>query len=599
MAGMRPHLDTNENNTLPILFGLSFVVLGWFLLSLCLSGLFLAPLVIIGMATIGIMAALIALRIIRRSSYTFRAACIVALFFSLLSAFFSEPTIFSGRDQGSIAEAAWRLAENGQLAFSLPASKIFAEIYDTEAPVDTALNFPGFAYVGGDALITAFPLGYTSWLAGFVSLFGIHGYAIGNSILLFLSLITLYSIIRIFAHSFYAFAGLLLAAVSFLPSWFAKLTLTENLSLFLFLFLAETLILYLRSGKFIFYVSVLFTGGLFAFTRLEGFAFLAIALGIMLFSPHTRAIWKAYPWKSIVFPGLIFTLFLLRDFFLNLPYYRMAGKGLFKFAESTSDGAILSGSAASIGPILFIYGLLILFIIGFFGIFVFLKKRRLELLLPALLALPTLIYLFSPNITPDHPWMLRRYLFSVFPALLFSAVLGIALLFDKTGEDPIQAPRGKRLFFVSIIFVSLLILELPAYLSTLSYAEHRGLSAQAATFSESFSDRDLILIDRFATGDNFAMLSGPIQFLHGKNAVYFFNPEDLARLDTSGFERIFLLVPEDGAGRYAAAWSDRLVLEKQLSFSSSRFESLSLRNKTLRLPTQTETTVRNFLFRVY
>ncbi len=597
MTDMRLFTDTEGNNTLPILFGLSFVVLGWFFLSLALGGLFITPLVFSGSAILAAMSVLIAVRVIRRSSWIFRTACMAALLFAFLPAVFSEPTVFSGRDQGSIAEAAWRLADNGQLAFSLPTAKLFAEIYDTEAPVDPALNFPGFAYVGEDALITAFPLGYTSWLAGFVSIFGLSGYAIGNGLLLFLSLITLYSIIRLFASPFYAFAGLILAGASFLPSWFAKLTLTENLGLFLFLFLAESLILYLRSGKFVFYAAALLSGGLFAFTRLEGFAFLAIALLIMLFSAHTRTIWKAYPMKSIVIPGLVFGLFLLRDFFLNLPYYRMAGKGLLGFSDSVSKAAA-SGSTA-IGSALFIYGLLILFIIGLFGILVFIKKRRFLLLLPALIALPTLIYLFSPNITPDHPWMLRRYLFSIFPALLFSAVLGIALLFDKTGEDPIPAPRGKRLFFVGIIFASLLFLELPAFLYALPFAEHRGLTEAASSWSARFTDRDLILIDRFATGDNFAMLSGPLQFLSSKNAVYFFNTEDLGRLDTSGFDRVYLLIPEDSLERYAAAFGDRMTLEERVSFPLSRFESLSLRNEPPRLPTKIDTSVTDLLFRIY
>lgn len=597
MTDMRLIPDTEGNNALPILFGLSFIVLGWFFLSLTLGGLFIAPLVFSGSAVLAAMSILIGIRIARRSSWIFRSACIAAFLFAFLPAFFSEPTIFSGRDQGSIAEAAWRLSENGQLAFSLPAAKLFAEIYDTEAPVDSALNFPGFAYVGEDTLITAFPLGYTSWLAGFVSIFGLHGYAIGNGLLLFLSLITLYSLIRLFASHFYAFAGLILAGASFLPSWFAKLTLTENLGFFLFLFLAESLILYLRSGKFVFYTAVLLSGGLFAFTRLEGFAFLTIALLIMLFSTHTRAIWKTYPMKSIFIPGLVFSLFLLRDFFLNLPYYRMAGKGLLGFSDSVSKA--VAGGSAAIGGTLFVYGLLILFVLGLFGALVFIKKRHFLLLLPIFLALPTLIYLFSPNITPDHPWMLRRYLFSIFPALLFSAVLGIALLFDKTGEDPIPAPRGKRLFFVGIIFASLLTLQLPAFLYALPFAEHRGLAETASSWSKRFTDRDLILVDRFATGDNFAMLSGPIQFLSGKNTVYFFNTEDLSRLDTSGFDRVYLLIPEDSLERYAAAFGDRMALEERVSFPLSRFESLSLRNEPPRLPAKIDTHVTDLLFRIY
>jgi hypothetical protein len=275
----------------------------------------------------------------------------------------------------------------------------------------------------------------------------------------------------------------------------------------------------------------------------------------------------------------------------------MAGKGLLGFSDSIGKAA--AGGSAAIGSTLFVYGLLVLFALGLFGALVFLRKRRFLLLLPIFLALQTLIYLFSPNITPDHPWMLRRYLFSIFPALLFSAVLGIALLFDKTGEDPIPTPRGKRLFFIGIIFASLLLLELPAFLYALPFAEHRGLAQEASAWSGRFTDRDLILIDRFATGDNFAMLSGPIQFLSGKNAVYFFNTEDLGRLDTSGFERVYLLIPEDSLERYATAFGDRMTLEERVSFPLSRFESLSLRNELPRLPAKIDTRVGSLLFRIY
>jgi hypothetical protein len=579
-----------------VLFGLSFVVLGWFLFSLTLSSLFLRPLVLSGMTAIGIMSLLIMIKILRRASISLRSVFVIAALFTVLVAYISEPTVFSGRDQGSIAEAAYRLAQNGQLAFSLPAAKVFAEIYNTDGLVDLAYNFPGFAYVGTDTLITQFPLGYTAWLAGFVSVFDLAGFALGNGLLLFLSALILYSLIRLFAHTYYAWAGLILFLGSFLPSWFAKMTLTENLSLFLFLFLTYSLILYLRTGKFVFYTSVLLSGGLFAFTRLEGFAFLGIALGIMLFSPYTQTLWKTYHTKSIIIPGTVFALFLLRDFFLNLPYYKMAAKGL---RGATDSGSMALGGTPAIGSTLFIYGLLVLFVLGFFGILVFIRKKRYVFLLPSAIALPTLIYLFSPNITPDHPWMLRRYLFSVFPTLLFSAVLGIAVLFDKTETSPIERPRGKRFFFVTLIFTSLLLLELPAFLYTFPFAENRGLAEQVATWSEQFSDRDLILVDRFATGDNFAMLSGPAQFLSGKNTVYFFNPEDLDRLDTTGFDRVFLLVPEDGVERYTAAFGNRLAVENQISFTLTKFESLSLKKDMPKLPAELTTETNDILFRVY
>jgi hypothetical protein len=593
--------ETQETDTLAILFGLVFVVLTWFSFTLAIGGFFFFPLVIVGLAIFGIAAVYIGWKLLTRSPLDFKIAFLIAILFTSVVCYFSGPTFFSGRDQGSIAEAAFRLAQNGQLAFTTPASASFFKIYDE----GTALNFPGFAYTRDGDLITQFPLGYTSWLASFVILFGLYGYAIGNAVLLFLFLFSLYNLLRTFAHPYYAFSGLTLALFSFLPMWFAKFTLSENLSLFLFVFLAYNLILFLRDGRPLSYTSILLTAGLFAFTRIEGFAFLAISLIILFWNKNARHIWKTYPWQSIVLPIIIFIFFFLRDFFINLPYYKMIAKALLKFLNQLGAGSVTgdlanTSSSLSLGAIFFLYGLLVLFAIGFFGLLVFIKEKRYFMLLPAVLALPTFIYFFDPNISLDHPWMLRRYLFSLFPALLFSAVVGLALIFTKKKEYPIAKPQGKRLFLVSLIFLGLLLLQYPAWSTGIFFTENRALLKQVANFSQEFSDKDLILVDRNATGDGFAMLTGPAQFLFGKNAIYFFNPYDLANLDITPFEHVYLLVPEGDQARYVAVFGERLVFQKTVTFSLEQFENLSLKNESpLRLPKTTSQETRNLLFQIY
>ncbi len=584
-----------KTDSLLALFGLSFVVFGWFALSLALGGLFSFSFVIIGAALIGIIALIILFRLFFHASDDLRFACIIILIYAVLVGYFSEPTLFSGRDQGSIAEAAFRLAENGQLAFSLPASDAFFEIYGS----GTALNFPGFAYTDAGDIITQFPLGYTAWLAAFITLFGTAGIIAANALLLFLFLFLFFGLLRLFVRPFYALSGTALAACSFLPVWFSKMTVTENMGVFLFVFLSFSLVLFLREGKFLSYTATVSTAGLFAFTRIEGFAFLGITLGILLFSRHTRDIWKTYPFKSIILPGIIFVFFFLRDFFLNLPYYKMAGKGLMKL--SFSGGLIpetaLQGSTG-IGSVFFLYGLLAVFIVGVFGWFIFIRKKNFLCFIPALIAFPTFFYLFSPNITPDHPWMLRRFLFSVFPALVFSATVGVALLSsgDTTSK---QGPAKKQLFFSGVIFLGLLFFQYPAWSEYFTFAENKELVAQIDTFSRKFTEQDLILVDRLATGDGFAMLSGPAQYLFRKNTAYFFNPYDLERLDTSRFENTYFLVPEEDFSRYAAVFGERLTLESSVTFSLERLEPLSLRTDAIRLPQKTVVTTRNLLFRIH
>ncbi|MDO8566207.1 MAG: hypothetical protein Q7S04_03430 [Candidatus Moranbacteria bacterium] len=590
-----------KTETLLILFGLSFVVFGWFVFLLALFGLFLSPLVVIGTGLIGVIILFLGGKLLLQAPLDCKVALLVVVFFAAFIGYFSEPTLFTGRDQGSITEAAFHLVQNGQLAFSTKVSQSFFQIYG----VGTALNFPGFAYTKAGDLITQFPLGYTAWLAGFISLFGLLGLTIGNVILLFLFLFTLYNLLRLFVHPYYAFAGLGLALFSFLPTWFAKITLSENLAVFLFTFLIFSLILFLREGGFISYVSVLLSASLLAFTRIEGFAFLLLTLVIISFSQYGRNIWKTSPWKSLVLPCFFFIFIFLRDFFINLPYYKMMGKALLKFSHQLGGGDIASdlansGSSFPLGSVFFLYGLLVLFMAGFFGILLFIKEKRPLLLLPAAIALPTFLYLFDPNISLDHPWMLRRFLFSLFPTLLFSATVGLALLFDQEKILPIGRPQGKRLFFVSFLFLGLIAFQLPAWSYGIPFAENRTLYEQTAAFSEEFSDTDLVLVDRNATGDGFSMLSGPAQFLFGKNMAYFFNPSDLEKLDTTPFRHTYLLVPEGDQGRYASVFGNRLVLKKMITFSGERFENVSLENGSpLHLPKKIPTATRNLLFEIY
>lgn len=588
-----------KTSTLSALFGLSFVVFGWFALTLTLGSLFLFPLIAAGFVLILSLVLFILWKLVSRSRIDLGLVLLITVGYAIFVGIVSEPTLFSGRDQGSLAEAAYRLAQNTELAFSTPGSDSFFQIYGE----GTALNFPGFAYTKEGYLITQFPLGYTAWLASFVSLFDVSGYAIGNSILLFLFLFFFYQLLRLFAHPYYAWAGLILAMTSFLPSWFSKMTLSENLSLFLFVFLVYNLILFFQEGKFLFYAGIILSGGLFAFTRIEGFVFLFLAIVVLACHPHTRTLIRTYPWKTLVLPSLLFLFLFLRDFFLNLPYYKMIGKALTKFLQSfsgeTASAIEQQSNSFGLGSAFLLYGLLALFLVGLFGLVFFLKERRYILLLPAFLALPTFLYLFHPNITPDHPWMLRRYLFSLFPTLLFSTVLALALLFARERLFPIAMPQGKRLLFVSLLFAGLLFLQLPAWQKQLFVAEHRTLREQVGMFAEEFSDQDLILVDRNATGNGFAMLSGPAQFLSGKNTVYFFNPYDLSALDLSRFEHVYLLTPEDSQSRYAAVFGERLVFKKTVTFTLSHLELLSLKQTTsLHLPELLTTETRNSLFQI-
>ena len=572
MNSLKSFFAHSHFSSLLTVFGSIVVFFDWFLFLLTLFQSFLPSLVFLGAFISLIPLLFVGRKIWGGTSSEIRLVIIFSLFFTLLIGIYTVPTIFSGRDQGSISEAAFRLAQNGKLIFSTPASHTFFALHE-KGP---AQNFPGFAYTKTGDLITQFPLGYTSWLAGFVILFGEHGFIISNTLLLFLSLLFFYALLRKFVHPLYASAGLLLFATSFILIWFAKMTLSENLALFLFLSLCFALISFFEEGKILFYVSALLSASLLAFTRIEGFVILGITIAILTCSPYTNIIRKKYLWRSILLPLLFFLCVFIIDVIVNLPYYTVIGKALFKFLHITKSET-LSTPITSLSPSLwshfFLYGLGIVFILGLTAILFFIKEKRWLLLMPTLLTLPTFIYLIDPNISPDHPWMLRRFLFSIFPTLLFSAIVGIARLFSFQKSIPFSTPKGKPFFAVTFLFLILLLSIYPAFIFGFSFAENRGLKEQALSVSQLFLDTDLVLVERGVTGSGFSMMTGTTSYLTEKNIVYFFNPNDLFSLNTTPYTHVYLIVPEKDQLRYTTILDRHLSFQKTILFSTNQLEN--------------------------
>ncbi|MFZ1655158.1 MAG: glycosyltransferase family 39 protein [Candidatus Moraniibacteriota bacterium] len=474
--------------------------------------------------------------------------------FALLIALRTEPTVFTGRDQGSIALAAWELAHGHELAFRTPVSDAFFAIYGP----GRALNFPGFSYTESGALITQFPLGYISYLALFVQWFGPTGLLIANALLFILSSWTFFDLGSLFVTRHTALFGTALFSTSFFTVWLTQMTLTENLALLLFLTLTVALIRLAREDDRRVLPCLLITGFLLALTRIEGFVIAPLALGFILWHPKLRAHLFALP-KVWAIPVLLFLGFLfLRDLFMNLPFYTMIGKAALKYWHTLGIAGTGSGEPR-LGPILISYGLFPVFILGLASLAFGIMRRRFALLIPVLLALPTFVYLFDGHISDDHPWLLRRYVFTLFPLFLLATIVLWQSMIER-----IHTPRKHTIALIG--FGLLFVLQCwPAY-QALSVIEYQTLRAQAENFGDQFTARDLILIDRESSGDPFAMIAGPLMSLDGKSAAYFFNPEDYARLDRNAFDRVYLLTTEDTVGQFAATFGDRLLPVEVLSF---------------------------------
>lgn len=569
-------------------FGVGFLIFSWFSYFLAVGGFFARPLIIVFsiLLSIGILAA--ARKWLTHEPWLVRIIAAITLVSSVLTVLHAEPTVFSGRDQGSISEAAIELAHNGRLAFSYPASDIFFDIYGP----GKALNFPGFHYSETGKLITQFPLGYVSFLGAFDSMFGIDGFRIANGILFFLSAISIFFLVRVFAGNTYAGFAWVLTSTSFLPLWFSKFTLTENLALFLFSFLSLNLVMFLRENRAVFFLGSFLSALLLSVTRIEGLWMLGVALGVLFLTKQGRSFFTPLP-KPVRLTVILFVgITLAINAAANLPYYKTIGKALVKNTAELPDNAtlLLSGNVpvlASLWELFFAYGLAPIFLLGLAGIGFLIWKRSSAALIPALLALPTLWFLGDPTITPEHPWMLRRYLFSVWPALLFSGIVAAAFLLARkrtsSGED-LFTESGRRKWIAFLLFLALWGGGVTAADRGTALSENHGLLDQLKPLGERIGQNDLLLIDRETTGDPYAIPAGPLRFLFGKNAAYFFNPDDFTKIPQDRFNHIYLLAPL----KNLEFWDDlptEMFFIDAIPFSTEKLETLPLSDP--RLPERT------------
>jgi hypothetical protein len=521
-------------------FVLFWIGLGWLALLLTVFGYFFAPF-FAAYAIIGVSAlsycVIFGWDALKKINKAFFAVLGLMFFAIIVFSWFSSPSVFSGRDQGSLSEAAIRLSENHQLKFSFKGEREFFQIYGP----GKALNFPGFNYLSNGELITQFPLGYIAWLAIFYSFFGLNGLILANAVSFLLFLLSFYFLIRLYLKTERAVFGLFFVLTSFVFAWFFKFTLGENLALALTWFSLLSFMHFIHTQKRLYLLASILSFGLLIFTRIETLSFLVVMLIIL----YLKSKYQLESFFSIIGKKIIL---LLGAIFLVYIFYFFANQQLFAALLKDILRPFLSSSSESIdyktllGPFLYVvnvfyaYAMHIFAIFGTLGILYFLKQKK-EVLLPLAIILPSFIYLFYPNISPDHPWMLRRFLFTVIPAIIFYAVLFLGSIFKK------------RLYFYLVAGIVLLI-NVPVFVKYLPIVPHKKLLSEIENISDNFRSYDLVLIDRETTGDGWSMLTGPMSFLFKKQAVYFFNTEDFFKINTHNYSEVYLLIPDSKASFY-------------------------------------------------
>jgi hypothetical protein len=522
------------------LFALFWIGLGWLGLILALFGIFYNAIIALYIL-IGITALIYAFAF-NKNSIQLNYSNFFLFFISLIAIFvfsyYTTPSVFSGRDEGSLSLSAIELSQNHKLAFSSPASQEFFKIYGP----GTALNFPGFSYTTRGELTTQFPLGYISWLAIFYSIFGLNGFIVANSITFLIFLSAFYLLTRYFVRQESAIVGLLIVLTSFVFSWFFKFTLSENLALTLLWFGIFEFILFTKNRNRFYLTSALLSLGLLTFARIEALAFLAIIFIILLF--------KYRDWKYVLFiiigqkviallasMGLIYLL----NIAVESNFYIALIKGFIRpfqsFSQDIQNSTGFIDAFVYVMKIFIAYGLFAYLLFGTITIIYLLKKKNFKVLIPFLITSPSLIYLINPSISIDHPWMLRRFLFSIVPMAIFYTIWAMDTFIKK------------RIYFY-LIAVFLLGTNLLTFLPYLTFSPNKNLLPKIEKISENFDASDLVLVDQMATGDGWSMMAGPLNFLNGKQAVYFFNPKDLNKLNLKKWNAIYFIIPDNNLAIY-------------------------------------------------
>ncbi len=477
------------------------------------------------------------------------AIILISLLFVVSLCFFVEPSIFSGRDQGSLSEAAIRLSQNHQLTFSFQASDEFFGIYG----LGKALNFPGFVYEKSGDLSTQFPIGYIAWLAIFFSTFGLFGLVIANAIPLFIFLVSFCFLTKLLTRKdSLTWIVFLLALSSFAFSWFFKFTLSENLALaFLWLGIWQFMDFLEKEQKFNLIVALFSLGFLF-FVRVETIAFgiVMFFLAWLKFKKQKEVLEKIKKYFLVFFSAYVVSIFWQQDFYWG--FLKNLLKPFLASESKSVSGGVGLETIFSL-KVLSAYAVLNLIILGVGGFLWFVRKKDYQKIFPFFILLPSFIYLIDPNISNDHPWMLRRFLFSIIPLVILYAVLFIDVFL-------------KRKFYLYFFSGLLVITNLLVSFGYFSFVPYSGLTAQIKSLSYNFGEKDLILVDREASGDPLAMISGPLNFLFKKQAVYFFNPKDIDKINRNNFSNIYFIIPDNNLDFYKE--SDLLVrLEKEKDYS--------------------------------
>ncbi|MCK4635236.1 MAG: hypothetical protein KAT32_00015 [Candidatus Moranbacteria bacterium] len=495
---------------------------------------------------------------IRKSSKGDWIVLIFLIVFSLILSFTTSPTIYGGRDEGSLSIAGILISQDHSIIHKDKLTSQFGEIYQTEK----AYNFPGFYYWGEDKIRSQFLPGYAVWIAIVYALSGLGGLIFVNFIPYIIFIFSFYLILRqFFLKSYVSYVATFLLMSFFPVTVFYKFSLTEIFfSSFLWIGI-YFLVRYFKEKDFNFFLLANFSWLILPYVRIEALLFYFM-LGVFLYLFYFRDFIKV----KIGYCFLILFFSVFSAMAINFNFYFDTFKGVLEVKNNTeiSDDPTWGEEGFSLipddwedlylGKVMWTYAVLPLVLFGLYSIGSrFLKvikvqkegkKIREKLgsvsnelkqsIFIAFVLCPSLVYLIDPNISADHPWMLRRFIFAVIPLMIFYFVYW----FNK------KSKKIQSVFvIISILFIGYNIYLMAPFL--FNKFQNEGLLKQTEQLVSDYSQDDLLLFSPNSSSNEWSLMSEPVRVIYKKQAVYFFNQDDFSKLDLDKFSNVYLFSSKD------------------------------------------------------
>ncbi|MFO7806887.1 MAG: hypothetical protein R6V40_00480 [Candidatus Moraniibacteriota bacterium] len=513
--------------------------------------------------------------------------------FAVFLSFNSEPTIFGGRDEGSYSNTAILMNKSHSFVYE---SKLVEEFFDINEE-GKALNFPGFQYTSEGELKSQFLPAYPAWLANFYGLFGVEGFKFAN-LFPFLTLLSAFYLIllrllqanktfeekledwqinqakdtksccflknslkKASSNEKLAFLGATILATCFPIAIFYKFTLSEIFFAALIWLVLHLAFKYFQTKDFLVYQLIFLPLILISFVRIEAVAFIFLLLMIMILKDFNHLRQARYQLFFVITGIALFvSISVMPNFFINS--LKNVAEISPASTETVSEENLLPDDwqGLYLPKIFYNYNIAPLFIMAIFSIAFIVKRRKFLpdkeerkfnslLLLPLIFCFPTFIYLIDANISLDHPWMLRRFVFTIIPIFILYSILFLKHLSFK----------NKLLFNLIVVFVLLgnIVLLIPAkkpgeqtWNNFLAFKQNEDLLEKTRALSQNFTSKDLVLLSQESSGSGWSLMAEPMRNIFGLQAIYFFNPEDLEEIDKNDFENIYLISSDQELSHY-------------------------------------------------